>query len=92
MERFHRIFQTNYRAYISEFAKERDELQRTIIEKAKQLEGSTENLEELTRWAFEEEIKLVERWEKQIPPGKFPFLYGMRWKKVNRKAGLRQDF
>ncbi|KPU62710.1 peptidase U34 [Thermococcus sp. EP1] len=92
MERFHRIFQTNYRAYISEFAKEGDELQRTIIEKAKQLEGSTENLEELTRWAFEEEIKLVERWEKQITPGKFPFFYGMRWKKVNKKAGLRQDF
>ncbi|EHR78603.1 peptidase U34 [Thermococcus litoralis DSM 5473] len=88
IEKFHRLFQTNYQKYIGKFSKERDELQREIIRRTRELKEN-ESLAELTKWAFEREKELVKKWEKLIVPGKFPFLYGMRWRKVNQKAGLR---
>lgn len=88
IEKFHRLFQTNYQKYIGEFSKERDELQMEIIRRARELKEN-ESLAKLTKWAFEREKELVEKWEKLIVPGKFPFLYGMRLRKVNQKAGLR---
>lgn len=88
IEKFHRLFQTNYQKYIGEFSKERDELQMEIIRRARELKEN-ESLAKLTKWAFEREKELVEKWEKLVVPGKFPFLYGMRLRKVNQKAGLR---
>ncbi|HIH71810.1 MAG: Peptidase U34, dipeptidase [Thermococcales archaeon 44_46] len=88
IEKFHRLFQTSYQKYIEEFSKERDELQREVIRQTRGLKEN-ESLAELTKWAFEREKELVEKWEKLVVPGKFPFLYGVRWRKVNQKAGLR---
>ncbi|KUK17336.1 MULTISPECIES: hypothetical protein [Thermococcus] len=84
MERFHRVFQTNYREYIREFSKQRDDLQREIIERARGLQEK----KELAKWAFEVEKEFVEKWENLIVPGRLPFLYGMKWKKVNESARL----
>ena len=85
MERFHRVFQTNYREYIRKFSKQRDDLQREIIERARRLQKK----KELVKWAFELEKEFVEKWEKLIVPGRLPFLYGMKWRKVNESARLR---
>lgn len=85
MERFHRVFQTNYREYIREFSKQRDKLQREIIERA----GRLQKKKELVKWAVELEKEFVEKWEKLIVPGRLPFLYGMKWRKINESAWLR---
>jgi len=79
------VFQTNYREYIREFSKQRDDLQREIIERARRLQKK----KELVKWAFELEKEFVEKWEKLIVPGRLPFLYGMKWRKVNESARLR---
>ncbi|WP_456454274.1 carcinine hydrolase/isopenicillin-N N-acyltransferase family protein [Thermococcus sp.] len=88
-EAFHRRFLTNYMAYIDDFTRERNGLQREIIEKVREIENTPEDLEALTEWAFREELRFLERWEKLIKPGKLPFLFGRAWKKVNREAGLQ---
>jgi dipeptidase len=95
-EAFHRKFQTNYRAYIEEFSKERDALQKKIIEKERDVrdrylkgEAAKEELSSLTKWAFEKEKNLLERWNAKIKPRKLSFLYGRNWKKVNESAGLK---
>ncbi|GAB6102924.1 dipeptidase [Thermococcus atlanticus] len=88
-EAFHRRFLTNYMAYIDDFTRERNGLQREIIEKVREIEKTPEDLEALTEWAFREELRFLERWEKLIKPGKLPFLFGRAWKKVNREAGLQ---
>ena len=90
-EAFHRKFLTNYRAYIKDFARERDKLQAEIIEKAREIEKTPEDLRALTEWAFREEKILLERWEAIVKPGKLPFFFGRAWKKVNEDAGLRLE-
>ncbi len=93
-EEFHRKFQTNYEN-IKEFSKDRDELQKEIIEKERKvrksyLKGKTtkEELFKITKWAFEVERRLLERWHAKLKPGKLPWLYQRKWKKVNERAGL----
>ncbi|ADT83939.1 C69 family dipeptidase [Thermococcus barophilus] len=90
-ELFHRKFQMNYKAYIEEFAKERKELQKKIIERERQVREnpSPEELRTLTEWAFEEEKKLIDKWNAKVKPGKLPFLYRRNWKKVNVRAGIK---
>ncbi|MGC8932929.1 MAG: C69 family dipeptidase [Candidatus Methanodesulfokora sp.] len=88
VERFHRTFQTNYRAYVREFSEERNELQREIIERTRGLQEN-ENKQELVKWAFEVEKEFINKWEKLIVPGRLPFLYGLRWREVNGEAGLK---
>ena len=90
-EAFHRRFLTNYRSYIEDFARERDRLQAEIVEKAGEIEKTPEDLRALTEWAFREEAKLLERWEKIVKPGRLPFLFGRRWRKVNEEAGLKLE-
>ncbi|NJE29804.1 peptidase U34 [Thermococcus sp. 18S1] len=90
-EAFHRRFLTNYRSYIDDFTRERDRLQAEIIEKAREIEKTPEDLKALTEWAFREEAKLLERWEKIVKPGRLPFLFGRSWRKVNENAGLRLE-
>ncbi|ASJ05206.1 C69 family dipeptidase [Thermococcus barossii] len=90
-EAFHRRFLTNYRTYIDDFAREREGLQGEIIEKAREIEKTPEDLRALTEWAFREEARLLERWEKMVKPGKLPLLFGRSWRKVNEEAGLRLE-
>ncbi|KUH32679.1 peptidase U34 [Thermococcus celericrescens] len=90
-EAFHRKFLTNYLNYIEDFARERDRLQAEIIEKAREIEKTPEDLKALTEWAFREEAKLLERWEKLVKPGRLPFLFGRSWRKVNEEAGLKLE-
>ncbi|ASJ13153.1 C69 family dipeptidase [Thermococcus thioreducens] len=87
-EAFHRRFLTNYRSHIEDFARERDRLQAEIIERAREIEKTPEDMRALTEWAFREEAKLLERWEKIVKPGKLPFFFGRSWRKVNEGAGL----
>ncbi|WP_087036615.1 C69 family dipeptidase [Thermococcus litoralis] len=87
IEKFHRLFQTNYQKYIEEFSKERDELQMEVIRRARELKEN-ESLAELTKWAFEREKELVEKWEGKIARGRYSFFYGRNWKKVNERAGI----
>ncbi|RLF88373.1 peptidase U34 [Thermococci archaeon] len=87
-EAFHRRFQTNYRTYFHEFSKDRDAIQARIIERERELRDKKSK--ELTLWAFEEERKLMEKWEGIIEEGKLPFLYGRNWKKVNEEAGVQK--
>ncbi|WP_175059058.1 C69 family dipeptidase [Thermococcus sp. 2319x1] len=88
IEKFHRLFQTNHQKYIGRFSEERDELQMEIIRRAREVKEN-ESPAELTKWAFEREKELVEKWEKKIVEGKYSLVYGIRWKKENQKAGLR---
>lgn len=88
-EAFHRRFLTSYRAYIDDFARDRDRLQAEIVAKAREIEKTSEDLRALTEWAFREEAMLLERWEKIVKPGKLPFLFGRSWRKVNGEAGLQ---
>ncbi len=90
-EAFHRKFLTNYRSYIDDFARERDRLQAGIVEKAREIEKTPEDLRALTEWAFREEAKLLERWEKIVKPGRLPLLFGRSWRTVNEEAGLRLE-
>ena len=90
-EAFHRRFLTNYRTYIGDFAREREGLQGEIIEKAREIEKTPEDLRALTEWAFREEARLLERWEKIVKPGKLPLLFRRSWRKVNEEAGLRLE-
>jgi len=94
-EKFHRKFQTNY-GQMKEFTRNRDELQRKIIEKEREIRRSylmgrafNEELFKLTKWAFEAEKKLLESWGVRLKPGKLPLLYGRNWRKVNKRAGLK---
>ena len=87
IEKFHRLFQTSYQRYIEEFLKERDELQMEIIRQTRGLKEN-ESLAELTKWAFEKEKELVEKWEGKIARGRYSFFYGRNWKKVNERAGI----
>ncbi|WP_245250437.1 peptidase C69 family protein [Thermococcus stetteri] len=87
IEKFHRLFQTNYQKYIESFSEERDELQMEIIRRAREVKEN-ESPAELTKWAFEREKELVEKWEKKIVEGKYSLVYGIRWKKVNERAGI----
>ncbi|WP_148883397.1 C69 family dipeptidase [Thermococcus aciditolerans] len=90
-EAFHRKFLTNYLNYIEDFARERDRLQAEIIEKAREIEKTPEDLKALAEWAFREEAKLLERWEKLVKPGRLSFLFGRSWRKVNEEAGLKLE-
>lgn len=87
IEKFHRLFQTSYQRYIEEFLKERDELQMEVIRQTRGLKEN-ESLAELTKWAFEKEKELVEKWEGKIARGRYSFFYGRNWKKVNERAGI----
>ena len=87
-EAFHRKFLTNYRAHIGSFTRERDELQKDIIQKSREIERTPEDLRVLTEWAFRKEREFLERWERLIRPGRLPLLYGRAWRKVNKEAGL----
>jgi len=87
IEKFHRLFQTSYQRYIEEFSKERDELQMEVIRQTRGLKEN-ESLAELTKWAFEKEKELVEKWEGKIARGRYSFFYGRNWKKVNERAGI----
>ncbi|ASJ07803.1 peptidase U34 [Thermococcus siculi] len=90
-EAFHRKFLTNYRSHIDDFSRERDALQADIIQKAREIEKTPEDLKALTEWTFREEKLFLERWEKLVKPGKLPFLFGKNWRKVNEDAGLRME-
>ncbi|MEM2928802.1 MAG: C69 family dipeptidase [Nitrososphaerota archaeon] len=94
-EAFHRKIQTNYRIYIDNFLKDKNELQEKIIEKEikireKYLRGEIDEKElfNLTKWAFDEEEKLLEKWNNIIKIGKFPLLYARNWNKINKEAML----
>ncbi|MFN3134734.1 MAG: C69 family dipeptidase [Candidatus Kryptonium sp.] len=94
-EVFHRKIQTNYRTYITDFLKDKNELQLRILKeevdvRKKYLEGKVDKCElwELTKWAFDEEEKLLERWNDVIEVGKLPLFYSMNWDRVNKRAGL----
>ncbi len=94
-EAFHRKFQTNYEQ-IKEFSKDRDQLQRKVVEKEREVrkgylmgKTSKEELFRITKWAFEVEKRLLEKWNVKLKSGKLPLLYRRKWKKVNEKAGLK---
>ncbi|MEM2416245.1 MAG: peptidase U34, partial [Nitrososphaerota archaeon] len=94
-EAFHRKIQTNYRIYIDKFLKDKNELQEKIIEKEvkireKYLKGEVdeEELFNLTKWAFNEEEKLLEKWNNIVKIGKLPLLYARNWSKINKEAML----
>ncbi len=87
-EAFHRKFLTNCRASIGSFTRERDALQKDIIQKSREIERTPEDLRVLTEWAFRKEREFLERWERLIRPGRLPLLYGRAWRKVNKEAGL----
>lgn len=87
-EAFHRKFLTNYRSHMEDFSRERDALQAELIRRAREIEKTPENLKALTEWAFHEEEKLRERWERIVELGRLPFLFGRNWRKVNGEAGL----
>ncbi|MEM2637096.1 MAG: peptidase U34, partial [Candidatus Korarchaeota archaeon] len=90
-ERFHRMFQTCYKDYISEYAAERDALQSKIIKEVDKIiaSGDLKGMYSLSKSAFEEERKLIEKWCAKIRVKRLPFLYGRKWKKVNKQAGLK---
>ena len=56
----------------------------------KYLEGKVDKCElsGLTKWAFDEEEKLLEKWNDIVKVGKLPLFYSMNWGRVNKKAGL----
>jgi dipeptidase len=85
-EFFHRKFQTAYTRYITNFSRDRDSVQRKIFEMERV--KAEENPQEITKYAYQEEAKLLQKWSGLIKPEKLPFLYGLRWKKVNKKAGI----
>ncbi len=94
-EFFHRKFQTNYKAHINDFLKEKNKLQMKIIEKEvknreKYLKGEVNKKElfNLTKWAFSEEEEFLKKWNSIIKIGKLPLFYKRNWDNVNAKAGI----
>ncbi len=94
-EVLHRKIQTNYRTYIADFLEDKNELQLKILKKEVDLrkkysEGKVDKCEllELTKWAFDEEEKLLEKWNDIVKVGKLPLFYSMNWDRVNKNAGL----
>jgi dipeptidase len=96
-EKFHRGFQLVYDELIDEFSREREDLQKKIIEsereiRSKYLQGVVrkDELYKLTSWAFELERDLISKWEGRISKiskrGKV--LYRLIWSRVNKKAGI----
>lgn len=83
-ERLHRKIQTQYEEVIEQFSSELDNIQEKIIKKVK----NSNNDFETTRWSFEKEEELREKWSKKLKPGKIPFFYGINWKLINEEAGL----
>jgi dipeptidase len=93
-EIFHRNFQTNYRTYINDFLKDKNKLQIEIIEKETKIrehysKGDLNKKEvfNLTKWAFNREKELLEKWG-NIKIGRLPLFYKRKWNKVNKEAGL----
>jgi dipeptidase len=86
VERFHRKFQANY-THIQQFSQERDDVQRMVLEAVKEFRGGAD-LSTPLRLAFEKERELIERWDKLITPTRQPFLYNIRWRKVNKQAQI----
>ncbi len=83
-EKLHRKIQTKYEEVIEEFSDELEIIQEKIIEK----ERNSENKFGITKWAFEKEEKLREKWEEKVKLGSLPFFYGVYLKLINEEAGL----
>jgi len=86
-EKFHRIFHTNYQKYIKSFIKDRDEIQQKIIKET--IEPTKKEPNELTKWTYEKELELLEKWSKQIKPNRIITLYNIIWKITSNKAHMK---
>ncbi len=77
-EFFHRLFVMNYRNYIGEYSKDRDEVQAKVL-----------NMKD-TKAAFDAENELIKRWMRRMEK-KSGWRYRQVWKKVNIKANISWD-
>lgn len=84
-EKLHRKIQTKYEEVIEKFSDELEKIQEKIIEKERNSKNKFEN----TEWAFEKEEEMREKWEEKLELGSLPFSYGINWKLINEKAGLK---
>jgi dipeptidase len=96
-ERYHRIIQTNYRQNMRVFLKQKNGVQKKIIEHAEWIKKlylekkiGKEELYGLTDWAFAEERNLVKNFEDKFKVRQILFpTYCMNIKRVNEKAGIK---